>query len=106
MFIVLGLAIFLALMTVSGDYLVLMSIRKPEAMVAMLVAAVLLYGLQAFGWRFIFQQVSISTAAVLYSSLTTILLVGLGVLVFKEELSARTLLGVGLAIAAVVVVET
>lgn len=78
MWIVLGLAVFLALMTVGGDYLVLMSIRKPDAMMALVVAAVLLYGLQAFGWRFIFQQVSIATAAVLYSSLTTILLVLFG----------------------------
>lgn len=106
MSVVIGMAILLALLTVSGDYFVIMSIKKPEMMAVLLFGGVFLYGITAFGWRYMFQNTSIAAAAVLYSSLTTILMVLLGVLVFKEVLSVRTVLGVGLAIAAVVVVES
>ena len=106
MYIVLAVAIFLALLTVGGDYLVIMSIKKPQFMMTLLWGGVLLYGVTAFGWRYLFQNASVAMAAVLYSSLTTVMLVALGVLVFKETLSARTMLGVALAIGAILAVES
>jgi drug/metabolite transporter (DMT)-like permease len=65
-----------------------------------------IYGISAFGWVFIMQRTNLTLVGVLYTSMTIIILTGLSLLVFKETVSSRHLIGAALALIAVLVASS
>lgn len=103
----LTLAILLvnAVLTLAGDWLIKhASLHQLGLGHPLFVLGAVLYGLPAVGWYVLMRTQSLSAIGVLYSASTIILLSGLGVLGFGEALSWRTVVGVGLAVASVVVI--
>ncbi|MBI5410518.1 MAG: transporter [Nitrospirae bacterium] len=65
------------------------------------VAGSLIYALCGVSWVIILQQWKLATAGILFSVLWSFALVGLGVLMFRESLSAREGAGLVLGIASI-----
>jgi undecaprenyl phosphate-alpha-L-ara4N flippase subunit ArnF len=92
--------------TLVGDYLIKLASQRAghPTSVTFLVGA-LLYALPAIGWFYLMRSHSLAAIGVFYSSATILILAGLGYFVFNEGFGLRELLGVSLAIAAVVVMS-
>jgi drug/metabolite transporter (DMT)-like permease len=57
------------------------------------------YASTAFGWVFVMRYLKLATIGVVYSVSMILLLTGIGVIVFRESLSAYEVLGLVLAVA-------
>ena len=92
--------------TLLGDYLIKVASNDAGGLVSFgFLAGMLLYGLPAIGWFFLMRSHSLAAIGVLYSASMILLLAALGTLVFKESFGLREMLGISLAIAAVVVMS-
>ena len=91
-------------MTVVGDYFIkLASLPHQGLTSAYFPLGMVLYGSTGLGWFYMMRSHSMSTVAVYYSAATLVLMAALGALVFKEGFGGRDAVGVGLALASVVV---
>ncbi len=98
------LLILVSGMTLLGDYLIKLASSRPDGLASVKFAlGAFAYGLPAFGWFFLMRDHSLATIGVFYSSATLILLAVVGVMAFAEPFGLRQTLGIGLAVAAVVV---
>jgi multidrug transporter EmrE-like cation transporter len=94
-------------LTVAGDYFIKLASDHDDGMTStMFLVGAVCYGLPALAWFFLMQQHSLATIGVLYSSATLVLLALLGIVVFKEAASWRDAVGIGLALAAVLVMHS
>ena len=94
------------LVTLIGDYLIKVASQKPSGLTTpSFVLGAILYALPAVGWFPLMRSHSLSAIGVFYSTATILMMAGLGVFVFKEAFGLREALGIGLALAAVVVVS-
>lgn len=66
------------------------------------VAGLVLYAASAFGWVYVLRQVKLATVGALFSVVVVVLLACIGVLVFHESLSTLELIGLGCAVAALI----
>lgn len=99
------LAIVLA--TAAGDYaLKLASLKTSSFKNWTFVIGALLYALPAAGWVILMRSHSLAQIGVIYSASTIIILAAMGVIFFREAISPRDMLGVALALAAVVVASS
>ncbi len=92
--------------TLLGDYLIKLASapeRGPASLV--FVGGALAYGAPALGWLYVMRGASLTEVAIYYSTATIVLLSALGVLVFHEPFGWREFAGVGLALAAVLVMQ-
>jgi undecaprenyl phosphate-alpha-L-ara4N flippase subunit ArnF len=94
-------------LTVIGDYLIKLSTALPQGIrSAQFALGALCYGLPAFAWFAMMREHNLAAIAVFYSAATLVILAAMGIVVFKEPFSWRDGLGVSLALAAVVVMQT
>ena len=93
------------LLTVVGDYLIKLAASGAGLGSWQFALGALCYGSPALAWYLLMQQHNLATVAVFYSVATLIIVAGLGVVVFKEPFSWREAAGVGLALAAVLVMN-
>ena len=92
--------------TLLGDYAIKVSGQRPAGLLSFEFAAgMILYSLPAIGWFFLMKNHTLAVIGVMYSASTIMLLVALGVFVFKEPFGMRDAAGVGLAVLAVVVMN-
>lgn len=61
-----------------------------------------LYALSAFGWVYVLRHAKLATVGALYCVIVVVLLAALGVVAFRESLSPTELIGLGCAVAALV----
>lgn len=61
-----------------------------------------LYTFSAFGWVYVLRQVKLATVGALYSVVVVVLLACIGVIAFRESLSSLELIGLGCAVAALI----
>src|SRR5262244_3038474 len=88
---------------VVGDYfLKLASAREQPLAAGWFYLGFALYASTAFGWVFVMKHLKLGTISVLYSISLVLLLTGIGVTVFRESLRAPEVVGLLLAIAALV----
>ena len=94
------------LVTLVGDYLIKVASQKPSGLLtATFISGSMLYALSAIGWFYLMRSHSLAAIGVFYSAATIVILAGLGVFVFKEAFGLREVLGLSLAIAAVLVIN-
>lgn len=92
--------------TIVADYfLKVASERTPWLTSLPFVAGTVIYALSAVGWVLAMREMSLATIAVVYSALTMVMLAGLGVIVFRETLTAREGIGLLLAFGALVLMH-
>ena len=89
--------------TVVGDYLIKIASDRSDGLLTYhFVLGALLYGLPAFGWFYLMREHSLALTAVMYSAATMIFLALLGHLAFQEPLRLKDLVGLVLAVSAVI----
>lgn len=88
---------------VVGDYfLKLASTQEQPLRTGWFYLGFALYASTAFGWVFVMKHLKLGTISVLYSVSMVLLLTAVGVVRFRESLSAHEVVGLVLAIAALV----
>ncbi len=86
-----------------GDYFIKLSGNTQKyILVKWFIIGLLIYSFSAFGWFFVMKHIKLSTLGVYYALTTVILLVGVGVVVFKETLNVFEVIGVLLAVASLI----
>ena len=92
----------MAVLTVGGDYLLKVASRQDSIFRNWWFAGgALVYALGAVGWTFAFRSLTMATVGALYSTMTIILLAGIGTAVFRERLAWSEVCGIVLAILAI-----
>jgi small multidrug resistance pump len=66
------------------------------------ILGTVLYALTALGWFYIMKHIKLSTISVLFAVSSIIFLTFLGVVVFKERLNSREILGIILGLFSVI----
>jgi drug/metabolite transporter (DMT)-like permease len=101
-----ALILAIVVVTVFADYLLKLASQRNDWVSSLeFGAGALLYGATAVGWVVAMKHASLASIAVSYSVLMLLLVAGLGVIVFRESLSLRDVLGLGLACAALTLME-
>lgn len=92
-----------SLIGVLGDYfLKLASERERPLASGWFYLGFTLYASTAFGWVFVMKHLKLAVISVLYSVSMILLLTAVGVVLFRESLNYYELTGIGLALAALV----
>ncbi len=94
----------LVLLTTGGDwFLKTGSMQNSSYASWQTQVGAIMYLLTAYGWVYVMQKLNLTQVGVLYSSMTIIILTAMSLIIFKEDVSTRQLLGAALALAAVIV---
>lgn len=92
--------------TVLGDYWIKLATTQPQGLISpTFILGAVVYGSTAIGWFFLMRSHSLAVIGVVYSAATMIMLAALGTVMFNETLTPRDWLGLGLAIASVLVMR-
>jgi drug/metabolite transporter (DMT)-like permease len=96
-------AVVMSAVGIAGDYFLKRASERPAPLAtwAFLVGLVL-YASTAFAWVYVMRSLKLATIGVIYSVSMVLLLAGMGVLFFGETLNRLEVLGIVLAIAALV----
>lgn len=92
----------IAVVTVVGDYFLKVASHGGTIRWPHFVAGCVIYGLTAFGWVYAMRHWKLATLGVVFSVTMVLFMAALGVFVFRESLSRTEMLGIGLAVAALV----
>ncbi|MFD2175060.1 hypothetical protein [Rhodobacter lacus] len=93
--------------TLVADYLIKLASTQSHGLTSpIFLLGAVIYGLGGIGWFFLMRSHSLASVGVIYSAATILLLAGLGIVVFHEPFGWRETLGIGLAVAAVVVMNS
>lgn len=96
----------IVLLSVAGDYFIKIAADKNEVFSAAFLIGFSLYSVTTVFWFYAMRYLPLNMIAVLYSSMTVIGLVLLGVFTFGEHFGTRQLIGLLLALAAIIVIES
>lgn len=91
---------FVVCVTLVGDYLVLISAKTSANVTFLVIVGGLFYGCTAIGWLYMFRNTSIAAAAVIYSAMTTVLLIVMGKVMFGQSVEPKNMVAAGLAVSA------
>ncbi len=99
-FLALLVAIFLSAVGALADYFLKLASEKPNIVVnKWFVVAFVVYSSTIFGWVYVIKNMKLASVGVVYSVCMVLFLTFLGVVFFKERLSAKEIVGIALAIA-------
>ncbi len=99
-----GAVIVSVIITIVGDYcLKLGSLQNNTYSSPWTFIGAGLYASTAFIWVYLMKKTNLTVIASLYTSTTLILLILLGLFIFKEDVTTRQLVGAGLALIAIFV---
>ena len=88
---------------VIGDYFLKLASEQPQPMrTPWFFVGFAVYASTAFGWVIVMQYLKLGTISVVYSSSMIVLLTGIGIVFFGESLTAYEVVGVVMAIGAMV----
>ena len=86
---------------VIGDYFLKLASGAPQPLRSgWFYVGFAVYATTAFGWVFVMRHLNLATIGVVYSVSMVLLLTAIGVLFFRETLTASEVLGLGMAIGA------
>jgi drug/metabolite transporter (DMT)-like permease len=93
------------LATVAGDYFIKAASLHPKGLASTtFLLGMSLYALPALGWFALMKSHSLAAIAVIYSGSNIIILAALGYFIFRETITGRELVGIGLALAAILII--
>jgi drug/metabolite transporter (DMT)-like permease len=92
-----------SLVGVVGDYFLKLASQEENSMRSpWFYIGFTLYAATAFGWVFVMKHLKLGTISVLYSVSMVVLLTTVGVVVFRESLNFAELVGLAMAIGALI----
>ncbi len=90
--------------TLVGDYFIKTAALSPSGIQnPRLAIGAVLYGLTAIGWFILMKGHSLAMVAVIFTAMTTVVLVGMGYFLFNESFGPRDGIGVALAMLALTI---
>ena len=93
-------AIFLSSVGALADYFLKLASEKSNIVAnKWFVVAFIVYSSTIFGWVYVIKNMKLASVGVVYSVCMVLFLTFLGVVFFKERLSVKEIVGIGLAIA-------
>ncbi len=93
-------AIFLSAVGALADYFLKLASEKSNIVVnKWFVVAFVVYSSTIFGWVYVIKNMKLASVGVVYSICMVLFLTFLGVVFFRERLSVKEIVGIGLAIA-------
>lgn len=93
----------LSLLSVGADYLLKRASELPQPFTSVqFIAGALIYAVSAFGWVYVLRHIKLASVGAIYSVVIVVLLAVIGVAVFRESLSASELVGLGCAVASLI----
>jgi len=96
-------AVVMSAVGIAGDYFLKRASERPAPLATWaFLAGLVLYATTAFAWVYVMRSLKLATIGVIYSVSMVLLLAGMGVLFFGERLSRLEVLGIVLAVAALV----
>jgi len=101
-FAILVTVAFSAIGVLGDAFLKLASAREQSLRTSQFALGFALYASTAFGWVFVMKHLKLATIGALYSVSMVLLLTAIGVLVFREPLGHRELLGILMAVGSLV----
>ena len=88
---------------VVGDYFLKLASGEPQAVRSKWFAiGFAVYASTAFGWVFVMKHLKLATIGVVYSVSMILLLTGIGIVFFRESVSATEVAGIAMAIGSLV----
>jgi drug/metabolite transporter (DMT)-like permease len=92
-----------SLVGVCGDYFLKLASAQPQALRSKWFAVgFAVYASTAFGWVFVMKHLKLATIGVVYSVSMVLLLTGVGIVFFRESISAYEIAGIAMAIGSLV----
>ena len=89
---------FLVILAAVGDYLLKIGSSHPQPFSsASTHAGALMYLASGYCWMLVMQRTNLTVIGAAYAALTIVVLTALSLVVFKEDVSTRQLIGAGLA---------
>ena len=96
-------AIGMSAVGIAGDYFLKRASEQDSPLVsAHFLVGLVLYATTAFAWVFLMRHLALATIGVIYSVCMILMLTAIGVAYFDEIPSGREVVGIGLAIASLV----
>ena len=96
----------LSMGTTLGDYFLKKASQHDRPILTVLfVLGALIYAATAFGWVWVMPQIKLANLAAIFSISTTLLLVALGTIVFKEALTILEGVGIALAVMSLILLS-
>jgi len=93
----------LCVVSVAGDYLIKRASNRESPFTTWwFVAGFVVYSSTAFGWIYVMRHLKFATIGVVYAVATVLLLTLVGVLFLNESLRWQEVIGIGLALASIV----
>lgn len=93
----------LSLVCVGADYLLKRAGESEHPLRSRaFLAGAALYGLTAFGWVYVLRHTKLATVGALYGVVVVIMLAVVGLVAFRESLSAPEYVGIACAVAALI----
>ena len=98
-----AVTIAFSLVGVCGDYFLKLASARPQALRSKWFAiGFAVYASTAFGWVFVMKHLKLATIGVVYSVSMVLLLAGIGIVFFRESISAYEVAGIAMAIGSLV----
>ncbi|MBA3733293.1 EamA family transporter [Patescibacteria group bacterium] len=95
--------ICLAIVGVSADYFIKLSGNSEKyIIISYFFIGMVIYALTAFGWFYVMKNTRLSVLGIIYSVSTSVLLLMIGVIFFKEQLTVYNVIGVVLGIISII----
>jgi drug/metabolite transporter (DMT)-like permease len=92
-----------SLLGVVGDYFLKVASEQPRVLATpAFYVGFVIYASTAFGWVFVMKHLKLATIGVVYSVTMVLLLTAIGVVGFRESLSAPEIAGLLMAIASLI----
>lgn len=95
--------IFLAGMGVFGDYFIKLSSQHKQIISLPFMIGTITYALTAVGWFYVMKYIKLGILGIFYTLTTTILLIIVGSIFFKEQLSQIDIIGIILGITSIII---
>jgi small multidrug resistance pump len=101
--IAVAVTIAFSVVGVVGDYLLKLASAQPVPLRSRwFYVGFAVYASTAFGWVFVMRHLKLATIGVVYSVSMVLLLTGVGVVFFREQLNAYEVAGLVMAVASVI----
>ena len=104
--VVIAIIFALSIGTTVGDYFLKRASQEPvPILTGLFLLGTLTYAATAFGWVCVMPHIKLASLAAIFSVSTTLLLVALGTIVFKESLTISEAIGIAMAILSLVLLN-
>jgi len=90
--------VLLSAVGVTADYFFKLAGNKPAVDVKFFIIGTAIYTLTAFGWFYVIRNMKLASLGAIYATTISLMLVIMGIVLFKERLSVGEIIGILLSL--------